>query len=98
MFPFSAVVWSGMDIVSSLNPDEYVPYHWGLHVGMLYVLLGLHVYWYALFLFMGYKYLKTGVTQDIQQETSKELLDADQFQNRESRYRGNSKRRRTRGQ
>lgn len=40
-------------------------------VGMLWILFTLHVYWYALFLKMGFSFLKTGKTADTQQRVDR---------------------------
>lgn len=53
---------------SALSANDAL-FPWVFLTTMLYILLVLHVYWYALFLYSGYSYLVTGVTTDHQQTT-----------------------------
>jgi hypothetical protein len=51
-----------------IPPEHYARAGYRYLEGMLYILQCLHIYWYFLFIIMGYQYTKTGRTVDIQQK------------------------------
>src|SRR5690348_13453289 len=59
--------------IHNVNPEWYIAIEWSYFLGMLYILLFLHIYWYALFLLAGYSYKRTGVTQDLQHKVGGEV-------------------------
>lgn len=58
--------------MNAINPEFFVPFNWNYFVGMLYILLLLHVYWYVLFLYMGYSFFASGEPQDLQNQVGGE--------------------------
>jgi len=71
---FPALIISGIyDAIKSVNQEWYIALEWSYFLGMLYILLFLHIYWYALFLLAGYSYTRTGVTQDLQHKVGGEV-------------------------
>ncbi len=73
IFPVDVIgsIYMGQGFV----PDvEYFSFPRYFLTGMLYILLGLHVYWYILFLYIGYVFLVTGDTKDLQQQTIEKNL------------------------
>jgi len=61
------------DAIKTVNQEWYIALEWSYFLGMLYILLFLHIYWYALFLLAGYSYTRTGVTQDLQHKVGGEV-------------------------
>jgi len=72
VFPSNVInsIYTGINMV---DPKYASPMIWSYFLGLLYVLLFLHIYWYALFLVAGYAFLKTGVTQDLQHKVGGEV-------------------------
>ena len=71
---FPGLIISGIyDAIHGVDPEWYLPLEWSYFLGMLYILLFLHIYWYALFLLAGYSFLRTGVTQDLQHKVGGEV-------------------------
>jgi len=65
VFPFYILHTVLFDGVRALPPEFVAGYH--CMEAMLYILQCLHIYWYCLFVIMGYQYVKTGQTVDTQQ-------------------------------
>jgi len=66
VFPFYILYTIMFDGTHMVPADSRNTFHY--LEGMLYILQCLHIYWYCLFLIMGYVYSKTGQTVDIQQK------------------------------
>jgi len=71
---FPGLIISGIyDAIHDVNPEWYFSLEWSYFLGMLYILLFLHIYWYCLFLLAGYSFFRTGVTQDLQHKVGGEV-------------------------
>jgi len=71
VFPFYILHTILFDGTQMLPAADRSTYHY--LEGMLYILQCLHIYWYALFIIMGYQYSKTGQTVDIQQKAGEKF-------------------------
>jgi hypothetical protein len=72
-----------LDIIAAITearpacpPEYYMSYNWSYLHALLVVLLFLHIYWYVLFIYMGYSYIVTGVTHDLQQHIGESVSGA----------------------
>lgn len=66
------VIIRGMwNIADGIEPRFTTNYLFAL----LFVLLFLHIYWYCMFLYIGYMFSRTGITQDLQQRPENEKTD-----------------------
>jgi len=71
-----------VDIITATVADETLQYAGNDHgkyvlTVMLIGLFAMHCYWYVLFLFMGFRYLKIGKAEDIQQKLGDKKDDAE---------------------
>jgi len=64
VFPFFVI----REAVPPVPEGESASFAWSTSYCMLLVLQGLHIYWYILFLIMGYRFAVSGKTVDIQQK------------------------------
>lgn len=72
VFP-SKVIGAIYSSINTIDPHYFNPFEYFYFLGLLYILLFLHIYWYALFLLAGYSYKKTGITQDLQHKVGGEV-------------------------
>jgi ceramide synthetase len=64
VFPFFVISKATVPVAEG----ESASFAWITSYAMLLVLQGLHIYWYTLFLIMGYRFAISGKTVDIQQK------------------------------
>jgi TLC domain len=61
------------EAMETIPAEHFDQYEWTYLVNLLQILVVLHVYWYYLFLYIGYKYATTGIAQDLQQKVGGEV-------------------------
>lgn len=74
LFVFPDMIYHGVVILPDVNPSVSMVFLHPMNT-MLSMLLLLHVYWYMLFIVMGYTLLKTGKQEDIQNRVNDKQAD-----------------------
>ncbi|RLN95036.1 hypothetical protein BBJ28_00013440, partial [Nothophytophthora sp. Chile5] len=77
VFPFH-LIYNAIYVIPEVNPHVVAIF---LYPGnaMLCMLVLLHVYWYCLFLVMGFTLLRKGVHEDIQQKCSDDVVEEEEI-------------------